>query len=354
MKPAYLFAIVWFISCSGKRTSEASPPLAIEHSKEVVCFVYHRFGDSRYPSTNIALDIFEAQLDYLVKNDYQVLTLSEAIAYLQSSEPARKTVVITVDDGYESFFLKGLPLLKKYNLPATLFVNTETVGGTDYMDWEQLGEVTHERIEIGNHTHTHAYFLNEPEATRYTSFRKEIELSQSLLTKNLGIKSRVLSYPYGEFDAQMEKVVKQAGFAGAVAQNSGVINDATNRYQLPRFPMSESYAALDKFSEKATMHPINVVSTSPNNFALTGDAKPVLKLVINRSDLRWPNLQCFVQGGDCRVTSSDNESANTVSITLQATKSISGRRRTLYTITVPDKNGNWHWYSHLWINPHVK
>ena len=104
-------------------------------------FVYHRFGDDRYPSTNIDLDKFEAQLKYLRDNGYRVLTLSEAMSSLNSQSRAAKVAVISIDDAYNSFYANGWPLLKKYGFPATLYVNTETVGAGDFLGWQEIREV---------------------------------------------------------------------------------------------------------------------------------------------------------------------------------------------------------------------
>lgn len=326
----------------------------ITDDKNVVCFIYHRFGDARYPSTNITTQDFEAHLRYLVEHQFQVLTLSEALAYVQSDRPIKKTVVITIDDGYKSFFLNGLPLLKKYKLPATLFINTETVGASDFMTWEQLSETMNAHIEIGNHTHSHAYFLNESASTRYKTLENEIRQSQSLITEKLNITPTLFSYPFGEFDEAMKEIVKKAGFAGAAAQKSGVLYTETDRLEIPRFPMSENYAALEKFSEKASMRPLQVSYQSPGNSILLPDEKrPILTLTFARDQLQLNNLQCFAQGGGCTFKIlSVNESD--VTLQIQSTHSISSRRRTIYTVTVPDKSGSWHWFSHLWINPVVK
>ncbi|MDH4090694.1 MAG: polysaccharide deacetylase family protein [Cyclobacteriaceae bacterium] len=352
MRLNYWFEIIFFISSSAIPSSEVKARALADSDKEVVCFVYHRVGDSRYPSTNISQKDFEAHLAYLVKNNFQVLSLADALKYIKSDEPARKTVVITVDDGYKSFYMNGLPLLRKYGLPATLFINTETVGGGDYMNWSELMTATQSGIEIGNHTHTHKYFLNEPDDSRYTSFKQEIVLSQSLISEHLKVLPKVFSYPYGEFDVEMENIVRQTGFVGAAAQNSGVIYSGTNLYRCPRFPMSEAYAALDKFAEKTSMKALRVISSSPDNLIGIQDLRPVLTLTIDYTDLRLSAIQCFVQGNECEYQI-PGKTDKTATITLQSTKSIAGRRRTLYTVTVPDKAGNWHWYSRLWINEKV-
>lgn len=327
---------------------EVTAPL----EKEVVTFVYHRFGDNRFPSTNISTEDFEAHLKWLSIHNFQVLSLSDALAYLKNDSPIQNTAVITIDDGYKSFYTNALPLLLNYKFPTTLFINTETVGAGDYMDWQQLEQAMKNNVEIGNHTHSHAYFLNQKQNERYTALVNEIELSQKIISENLGMKPNVFAYPYGEFDDGIELIVKALGFAGAVAQNSGVINNTTNLFQLPRFPMSESYAK--KFEEKAMMRSLSVIRKNPAFPIIPkGKPNPTLTLTFNASGLVTDQMQCFVQGGECKLKVV-NKSPSHLTVALQASQSILKRRRTLYTLTVPDSSGRWHWFSHLWINPSVK
>lgn len=319
--------------------------------KEVVCFVYHRFGDSRYPSTNIPVASFEAQLQWLNRNDYSILTLSEAIHYLSSNGPTKKVAVLTIDDGFKTFYKNAFPLLKKYHATATVFFNTETVGSPDYMGWDELKELVGFGIEMGNHTHTHAYFLDLPKDRRYQVFKDEIEQSQELIKNHLQVTPEVFAYPYGEFDEQMESIVREEGFVAAAAQNSGVLYGGTDRYRIPRFPMSESFAAINKFIDKAQMHALRINKEEPAGFVATS-SRPLLKLSIPTDNLDLAHKQCFVQGGTCTITmGASQDSAAT--LTLQSYVPISARRRTLYTLTIPDRDGGWHWYSHLWINPDV-
>lgn len=351
-----ILVCIGLLSCSQKSSGDANEIKVAEDDgpqKEVVCFVYHRFGDNRFPSTNVSVKDFEAHLKWLVENDFQVLSLSEAIEYLDSRAETIKTAVITIDDGYKSFFKNGLPLLAKYDLPATLFINTETVGGQDYMGWAELKEASEKNIEIGNHTHSHAYFLNEPEENRQLLFEAEIKKSQQLIKSNLHLTPAVFAYPYGEFDDNMQTILKAFGFKGAVAQNSGVIsNDKTVRYQMPRFPMSEAYA--NTFEEKVKMHALKVIKESPHSSLLSkNQTQPILTLTINPQGLLIDQITCFVQGGNCKMEITDQSDTQLI-LTLQAGSSIMDRRRTLYTLTVPDSVGNWYWYSHLWVNSSVK
>lgn len=334
-----------------KLNEETSVTILPSVKKEIVTFVYHRFGDDRFPSTNIRIADFESHLKWLSANHYQVLSLSDGLHYLQNDSMVRKTAVITIDDGYKSFYANGFPLLKKYKMPATLFINTETVGSADYMSWEQLGQVTKQGVEIGNHTHSHAYFLNQKQNERYAAFLNEIELSQKLIEENLHLKPKVFAYPYGEFDDGLITIVKAAGFIGAAAQNSGVINNATNVFQLPRFPMSENYA--DKFEDKARMRSFHILQETPALPIIPPErSRPTLTLTIDPKGLRTDQLQCFVQNSNCELRIV-KQSPTELTLAIQATSSILKNRRTLYTLTAPDSSGNWHWFSHLWINPSV-
>ncbi|HEY8935186.1 MAG TPA: polysaccharide deacetylase family protein, partial [Cyclobacteriaceae bacterium] len=130
-------SLIIILLCCGKTNSHYHIDQSIS-DKEVVCFIYHRFGDSRYPTTNTPVKDFEAHLTWLRDNGYTVVSFTDALTYLQSAESARKTAVITIDDGFKSFYKNGFPLLKKFNVPATMFINTKTVGGSDYMNWDEL------------------------------------------------------------------------------------------------------------------------------------------------------------------------------------------------------------------------
>jgi hypothetical protein len=122
-------------------------------------------------------------------------------------------------------------------------------------------------------------------------------------------------------------------------------------FQFPRFPMSESYSEKSKFIEKARMHAMPITTIRPDDTTLPADKQPTLTLTLRGQDLQWKRLQCFVQGGTCRFTITDKDKGT---VSIQATQPLTKRRRTLYTITIPDRTGQWHWYSHLWINPNVK
>ena len=92
---------------------------------------YHRFG-SRSSQLAVTPAAFEAQMDYLARNGYQVIPLSRLIGFLERGEPVpRKSVVLTIDDGYRSTYEIAFPILRKHGFPATVFLYGDFVGAPD-------------------------------------------------------------------------------------------------------------------------------------------------------------------------------------------------------------------------------
>ena len=53
----------------------------------------------------------------------------------------KKKILITIDDGFLSFYKNAWPVLKKNKIPFILFVSTKEVGSSGYMNWEQISEL---------------------------------------------------------------------------------------------------------------------------------------------------------------------------------------------------------------------
>jgi len=355
----FLLCIVLFLSCengnegkdSGAREinsgSSEKAGLPIRVPVRASGFLYHRFDEKKYPSTSISASLFEDHLNYLIKNAIPVITLGQLFQIRDSVDKSQKYVIITIDDAFDSFYQFGYPLLKKYGLKATLFVNSETVGSGDYLNWDQLKELHEYGIEIGNHTHSHAYFLNEPPAERTGIFLKDVAMAQELIKEHIRHTCTVFAYPYGEYDEDMQKTVRDLGFQGAAAQNSGVISEYSDPFALPRFPMTDTYGRMPAFIEKVRMNPLPVIEILPNH-ALPEKNPPVLKILFRNIGFDMDRLQCFIQGGESRVQVVEGDS---IMVEITSLKKLENRRH-LYTLTVPHKTTNeWYWFSHQWVFP---
>ena len=126
--------------------------------------MYHRFGENKYPSTNIREEQLVSHLEYLKDQGFNFILARDL---LFEDKLQKKTISITVDDAYLSFFEVGLPIFEKYEIPVTLFLNTENVGGQNYMNWTQLKSVLSRGVDIQNHTHSHSS-LSSLSAVSYT------------------------------------------------------------------------------------------------------------------------------------------------------------------------------------------
>ncbi|MEJ2199492.1 MAG: polysaccharide deacetylase family protein [Desulfuromonadaceae bacterium] len=317
-------------------------------------FVYHRFGDDRYPSTNISLPVFAEQLELLKTKDCAVLTLGAVVARLKQRQPLPpRCVVLTIDDAYRSVLTGAMPLLRQYGYPATLFVNTAAVGSQDYLSWDEIRALAAEGIEIGNHSASHPYLLNREPGEDDAAWEKRVTAdllrARQVLNRELGEQQRLLAYPYGEYSTELVKLTRALGFAGAASQHSGVISPATDLFILPRFPMGGPYATLAGFREKLALRALEVRVLAPADPLDSGRNPPLLVLDILSREADLSRLQCYVAGQpECDVNA-DTEHPGRYRI--QARQPLNGRRGK-YTLTAPARQGGgWFWFSQLWIYP---
>jgi len=326
---------------------------AVSFAGQANVFVYHRFGDSRYPSTNIGLDVFKEQLELLKQEQYEVLTLGDIAQRLKQGTPLPdKCAGITVDDGYKTFLSGAMPLLRQYGYKATLFVSTGSVGGKDYLDWDELRALAKDGIEIGNHSSGHPYLVDRRQGETDTQWRQriaaDIEKAQQAFQKELGRRPILFAYPYGEYSPAIKQMVQDAGFIGAAGQQSGVISDGGDLYTMPRFPMGGGFATVSGFREKLHMHPMPVKVLAPESPVLENSKPPELVVEIAGAEVDLTRLRCFVQGQADAAITAVPDSPGTYRI--KASEPLAGRRNK-YTLTAPGKKGGWYWFSQLWIVP---
>lgn len=328
--------------------------VAPAYADQANVFIYHRYDDPRYPSTNTSLVDFQAHLDLLQQQEFSVLRLGEVVERLKrgASLPQR-CAVITVDDAYRSFYTGGWPLLKEYGFPATLFVSTDQVGGGDFLDWKELRELQGEGVEIGNHSASHAYLLDRNSDEEVDAWEKRIladlHRSQLAFEVNLGIFPKLFAYPYGEFSSELVALVKKSGFEAAFGQQSGVITPTQDLYVLPRFPVGGDHVSVAEFREKLFMSALPVTVVSPKSSVLGGENPPKLKFYLKPDVVDSSSLRCFVPGSarcEVRIVSEDE-----LLYEAEATKPITSRR-SKYTLTASDARGEtWYWFSQLWVQP---
>ena len=150
---------------------------AIRADGSAVVFMYHRFGEDRYPSTSIRVDQFRQQMEYLRDGGFSVIPLAELMAYLSGNQALPpKAVVITVDDAYRSIYEVAYPLLSEYGFPFTVFVSTDPLDSQlpDYLSWDQIREMAGNGVTFANHGAGHIHMVKRKPDESETSWQHRI------------------------------------------------------------------------------------------------------------------------------------------------------------------------------------
>ena len=196
--------------------------------------MYHRFNETKYPSTNIEMEIFKKQINLIKENNLDFYS-PEFFHKEFNIAKKEKKILITIDDAFSSFYENAWPYLKENKIPFILFVSTKPVGKFGYMTWEQIKEIEKEDFAfIGNQSHTHEYLID----FTYEKFKEDIEKSIKIFKDKLGYNPIYFSYPFGEYSLQQQNYISEH-FKYAFGQHSGVIDLNKNKFELPRFPINE-------------------------------------------------------------------------------------------------------------------
>lgn len=324
-----------------------------------VVLLYHHVADDTPPSTSVTPDVFDAHLDYLDSNGYQVIALSRltnALADDDTRSLPEKAVVITFDDAYASVYQQAAPRLQRRGYPYAVFVSTDYIdqGLGNYMTWQQLRELEDRGAEMANHSRDHGHYVHRPDgesrAEWRTRIRADIEGAQQRLNDELASPLDVIAYPYGEFNPGLKALARDIGMVG-FGQQSGPVGSTSDLQALPRFPMAAGFAAMDSLAEKLRTRPFQVTVLSGDDPVLAHDAPaPTLRIKLQADAARLEALSCFVTGQEAPRFEWVDADAGVVEITARRPLPVG---RSKYTCTAPSKHGGgaFHWYSHLWMKP---
>ena len=286
----FLFLIFPKISIS--QTTEIKE---ISKANYVSVIMYHRFGDSRYPSTNITKEQFEKHIKEITKPKYNVIDIKKALEAINEEELTKdRSIVITIDDAYSSVFDYAWPILKKHNLPFTLFVSTDVIDNQipGYMSWEEIRILRDNGVVIGSQTksHPHLHKLNKSQVIN------ELLVSNKRFVDEIGSKPSYFAYPYGEYSLEVLELVKANGFLAAFGQHSGVAHKSLGLYELPRFAMNEQYGGMDRFILALNALPIPISDLSPIDPVINKNP-PNYGFTLSKSIQPKNAVKCFASKG---------------------------------------------------------
>ena len=311
------------------------------NENSVAVFVYHRFGENNYPSTNIKIHQFKKHLEELTKNNYNVVSTEEIInALTNNKDLPEKTVALTIDDAFFSIYKRAWPLLKEKKLRFTFFVSSGPLksNSKNYMNWEQIKEMDSHGVTIGHHTKNHLHLVTK-EKEKIIS---EIEEANNDFLKNLGYVPDIFAYPYGEYSSEIKQITKNY-FKAAFGQQSGGIYNGIDIFELPRYSLNEQYGDLKRFRFAANSYGLKIKNILPENKVIT-DANPPLLGFTLLDDLEG-SLKCYPSHN----IKADLIKLGNKRIEVRFNKAFP-KGRTRINCTIND-NTKWRWSGFQFLNP---
>jgi biofilm PGA synthesis lipoprotein PgaB len=339
---------LWLLALFG-----VAPLHAADHA---VILLYHNVSDHAPATTSVTPAVFRRHLAYLEAGGYAVLPLSKILGMLADGAALPdKTVAITFDDAYRSVLDQAAPLLQKRGWPYTVFVSTQATdeGYRNYLGWEDLRKLVRAGAEIGNHSYSHGHLIRrlagESEQQWRTRIEADIQLAQRQLHDRLGITPTLFSYPYGEYNAELQEVVGALGYDG-IAQQSGAVGRGFDKLAVPRFPMATHYADMSRFAVSVNARPLPVgnVALEPRIQQEGQTAGQRFAFDLMPGDYRAAALACYSNDGKpLAVAKQDTGGITRVSLRLPAWAA--GRRKINCTAPSSKDTGVFYWYSQQWL-----
>jgi peptidoglycan/xylan/chitin deacetylase (PgdA/CDA1 family) len=164
---------------------------------------YHSIDTSGSP-ISVSPAAFRRHIGHALSRSIRIVSMADLLA---ADDTADDTVALTFDDGYVNVAREAIPCLVEQGLPATIFVPTAFAGKTSewarrdrqatpelpLLDWDALGALCEQGIEIESHTRTHRDLTDLPPA----ELDCEIAGAARDIEERLGRTVSGLAYPYG-------------------------------------------------------------------------------------------------------------------------------------------------------------
>lgn len=217
-----------FLGYRNTQTKQVKIPIIMYHYVEYV----KDTKDIIRKKLSITPLLFEQHLRALKDAHYETYFVKDIPQILDGTiDYSTQSAVLTFDDGYEDFYTDVFPLLKKYNMRATLYIITSYIGKKGFLNEGQIRElIDSDLVEIGSHTKDHVYLKVSPKD--YAD--EQIRESKKILEETFNIRVKTFAYPYGAFNEHALGAVERMGYTAAVSVIPGEIQSKDNLFFLSR------------------------------------------------------------------------------------------------------------------------
>ncbi len=205
-----------------------------------------------YPTNENVMTVkqFTEHMEYLHDNEYYTLTMDEFYCYMiNMCTVPEKSVLITIDDGYQSVYRYILPVLRQFHFNAVSFVVTSRVDEISkpwsvdpraFMGWDQINKARKNYPHLEFHSHSHDQHriiegVKIPSIIEYTNALTDVQTASVLLG------SDVYAYPFGHVTETIVRALQESGYRMAFGIGEGVHAQlGTDLYRIPRYAMKSS------------------------------------------------------------------------------------------------------------------
>jgi peptidoglycan/xylan/chitin deacetylase (PgdA/CDA1 family) len=209
---------------------------------KVPILMYHYVSEPPEDADKYRLDLstspglFREQMLLLVENGYETVDLYDlSLAIVDKSQLPEKPVILTFDDGYRDNYENAFPILRELGLQATFFVTTEFIDQNrpEYMSWTMIEEMAAAGMRIEPHSKTH------PDLTVHDRdfIIWEVLGSQETIASHIGYRPRYFAYPGGRYNSEVQQIMAELDFWGAVTTSNGNWHGFNDRFEWGRVRM---------------------------------------------------------------------------------------------------------------------
>lgn len=221
-----------------------------------VTLLYHSINRRNPAKTAISEEAFEAQMGFLHREGYSILTLAQAIDFISGKqEVPQRAVLLTFDDGFADNVLSALPLLRDYGMTATLFLVSTYVGqkydwnlqahdNIRHVTWDELQSWLEAGCEIGGHTHAHLRMTRLSAREMFDA----VLINKQIVEENLHTRLRAFSYPYGAHN-QMARDLVSKYYELAFSVERGSWDPGVDRFAINRLEVKPG-RSIEEFAEQ--------------------------------------------------------------------------------------------------------
>ncbi len=277
--PAYASAPsppAWLINANGGENPIITLPengssAPEKEDQKVPILLYHHISDEEFSNGNEISMISQADFRLhmkAIKVNFTPISLRHYLEYINCVDGSvtlpKNPIMVTFDDGYLSNYEIAYPILKALDIPATIFVVTDTVGETaeggkvnyPHFNWEQAREMEKSGlIEIQSHTASHKELTTlEPK-----DMIMELRKSKYTIEKNLGKTCDMIAFPHGSYDSSILKAATSAGY-----KLNAIVDDYSTEFEFDVNLVSEGVSSLSRMTVAGTMGNVNVIEIVRN------------------------------------------------------------------------------------------